>query len=89
MGVNAVSDDGGWNIGAAYAYTRLGASWSFQAYVKARGTAGDNYFGGAIALSANGDTLAVGASRESGSGRGVNPAIDEAAQYSGAVFLYR
>jgi len=54
------------DAGAAYVFVRKGRSWAQQAYVKASNTDAGDWFGLALALSADGDTLAVGAPLESG-----------------------
>jgi hypothetical protein len=74
--------------GAVYVFTRSGATWSQQAYVKASNAeAGDN-FGGALALSANGTVLAVGAKNESSNATGINgDQTDNSASASGAVYI--
>ena len=56
------SDNNTYNSGAVYVFTRTGAGWSQQAYLKASNTSAQAYFGSSVALS--GDTLAVGASGE-------------------------
>src|SRR5260370_32335242 len=43
------------------------------AYIKASNTNKDDQFGGAVALSGDGNTLAVGAVNEDGAGKGANP----------------
>ena len=57
-----------YSSGAVYVYVRSGTTWSQQAYVKASNTGAGDAFGSAIALSTDGNTLAVGAFAESGSG---------------------
>ncbi|HET7204181.1 MAG TPA: Calx-beta domain-containing protein [Steroidobacteraceae bacterium] len=47
--------------GAVYVYTRSGTTWSGPVYVKAPDTRPAQYFGYSIALSLDGNTLAVGA----------------------------
>ena len=58
-------------------------------YVKASNTDGGDLFGWSVALSANGDTLAVGARWEDSNATGVggNP-NDNSARNAGAVYLY-
>jgi len=75
--------------GAAYVFTRSGASWSQQAYVKASNTGiGDN-FGTGVALSANGSILAVGAPREGSAATGIGgDQGDDSAAGAGAVYVY-
>lgn len=64
-------------------------AWAQQAYVKASNTDGSDQFGLSVALSANGDTLAVGANGESSSATGVNGnQLDNSAAYSGAVYVF-
>src|SRR5579872_847870 len=64
------------------------------AYIKASNTNKDDQFGGAVALSGDGNTLAVGAVNEDGAGKGVNPAAKfskggkEMVTNSGAVYVY-
>jgi len=49
------------NAGAAYVFTRSGGSWSQQGYIKPSSPAEEEAFGTSVALSENGDILAVGA----------------------------
>jgi len=58
--------------GAVYVFTRNGSTWSQQAYVKASNTGANDYFGIALALSADGNTLAVGALYESSAATGIS-----------------
>jgi hypothetical protein len=77
--------------GAAYVFTRDGSNnWTQQAYVKASNTEELDEFGRSVALSGDGDTLAVGAWAEDGgaTGLGGNQASD-GAQNAGAAYLYR
>lgn len=71
--------------GAVYVFVEEGSSWRQQSYLKASNTGANDQFGGAVALSENGDALAVGAHGEDGDGTG--PANDGALQ-SGAVYLF-
>ena len=76
--------------GAVYVFVRDGQStWSQQAYVKASNPGEDDWFGDSVALSADGNTLAVAASREDSSATGIDgtPA-DNSAIESGAVYLF-
>jgi hypothetical protein len=84
--------------GAVYVFTRQGASWSQQAYVKASNTGeagtadafgeGDQ-FGFSLALSGDGATLAVGALTEDGGTRGINGnQSDNSAASAGAVYVF-
>jgi hypothetical protein len=72
--------------GAAYVFTRQGTDWSFQAYLKASNVGVDDTFGFAVALSGN--TLALGASKESSNATGVNgDQTDNSAVGAGAVYI--
>ncbi len=75
--------------GAVYVFSRSANSWSQQAYVKASNTGASDFFGISIALSGDGNTLAVGASSESSNASGING--DEGNDLlgaSGAVYLF-
>lgn len=76
-------DDSAPFAGAVYLYVRTNGTWTQQAYVKASNTAGNHLFGCAVALSAKGDTLAVGAFQESGLATGIGG--DQASSPAGAV----
>ena len=59
------------NSGAVYVFTRNGTNWSQEAYIKASNNLvlsqfGGDSFGGALSLSGDGNTLAVGADSEDG-----------------------
>ena len=53
------------NAGAVYIFTRSGATWSQEAYLKPFNTSLEHQFGYSLALSADGNTLAVGSVNES------------------------
>jgi hypothetical protein len=84
--------------GAAYIFTRSGTTWSQQAYIKASNTGnaavGDGFaegdqFGYSIALSSDGNTLAVGAIGEDSNAMGVNgDQADNSANQSGAAYVF-
>ena len=57
-------------------------------YIKASNTAKDSQFGAAVALSADGNTLAVGAITEGSAAKGVNGASKAQAVNSGAVYVF-
>ena len=102
-GYQAALDSGGaLDSGAAYVYRRDSSGrWAVEAFVKAlRYNPGNSFlwFGEAVALSADGATLAVGAPYESSSATGVwspedagwRAALDgRGATYSGAAYVYR
>ena len=80
------ADNSAASAGAAYVFARTGTSWNQQAYVKATNTDADDKFGQAIALTADGNTLAVGAPNEaSGS---TSDQGDNTATEAGAVYVY-
>lgn len=60
------------NSGAAYVFARAVEGWTEQAYIKASSPGLSDQFGETVALSADGRTLAVGASREDSSATGTN-----------------
>jgi trimeric autotransporter adhesin len=77
------------SAGAAWVYTRTGEQWSGQAYVKASNPEAGDLFGSSVALSGDGDTLAVGATGEASAATGVDPGQgDNTAPGAGAVYVY-
>jgi len=82
------------NAGAVYVYKRTAGTWSQQAYVKASNTGADDNFGNSVALSGDGNTLAVGALQEEGGGTGIGSSTDimanpnDLTSNAGAVYLY-
>ncbi|HVA95461.1 MAG TPA: integrin [Candidatus Dormibacteraeota bacterium] len=77
------------SAGAVYVYTRNGGSWVQQAYVKSSNTKANQQFGSSLALSADGNTLAVGAIGEASSSKGVNGnQADVSMPNSGAVYVF-
>ncbi|WP_434045103.1 MULTISPECIES: cadherin-like beta sandwich domain-containing protein [Sorangium] len=87
-GVNgAQANNGAAGSGAVYVFTRSGAAWTQQAYLKASNTGANDVFGASVALYR--DTLAVGATGEASSATGVNGAQDDdTAPGSGAVYVF-
>lgn len=91
-GVNGnQSDNTAPSSGAVYVFARsliLGSpTWIQQAYVKASNTEAGDEFGMAIALSK--DSLAVSATHESSSSKGINGVQDDnSAPFSGAVYVF-
>jgi cysteine-rich repeat protein len=81
--------DGTGNQGAAYVFVRNGDVWSQQSYVKASNPDDEDLFGGDVALSGDGITLAVGASGEDSSATGIDGnQADNSALQSGAVYVF-
>jgi hypothetical protein len=91
-GINGDETNSGFlnaDVGAVYVFTRAGSTWSQQAYVKASNTALDDLFGWSVALSGDGNTLAVGAFGEDSAATGVGgDQADNGASGAGAVYLY-
>ena len=91
-------------VGAAYVFVRSGAAWTEQAFIKANNPRPYNSFGVKLALSGDGNTLAVSAYLEDNAGRGVRAPDSQPflivdhldpwrehrsqAEESGAVYLY-
>ncbi|WP_159590279.1 FG-GAP repeat protein [Hydrogenophaga sp. BPS33] len=79
------SDNSAGAAGAAYVFQRSAGSWTQQAYLKAENANVADAFGISVALSGNGDRLAVGSQNEDSNG--LDPAngdVDEA----GAVYVF-
>jgi hypothetical protein len=102
-GINSVQDDKIPQAGAVYVFTRTGDIWSQQAYIKASNTGrpanpndpndwGDgDQFGHSVAISGDGNTLAVGAPSEDSRASGINVTAfenDDSAGSSGAVYVF-
>lgn len=90
VGINGDQDnDLAGSSGAVYVFVKTGSTWSQQAYIKASNAEPGDRFGISVSLSADGNTLAVGASGEAGgiAGIGGNQA-DNSASFSGAVYVF-
>ncbi len=75
--------------GAVYVFTRIASSWTQQAYIKASTAEIEDSFGSSLDLSADGNTLAVGADGEDSNATGVNGnQSDNTATDSGAVYVF-
>ncbi|MFC1589119.1 hypothetical protein ACFL3P_02495 [Pseudomonadota bacterium] len=75
--------------GAAFVFRFDGSNWSEQAYIKAPSIRWGDQFGYSVAISDDGNTLAVGANKEKSSTAGINSTPDTLAGEAGAVYLYR
>jgi hypothetical protein len=91
-------------VGAAYVFVRTGATWAEQTFIKAPNARPYNSFGVKLALSGDGNTLAVSSYLEDNGGRGVRPPMVQQllvqemlnawregrnqAEESGAVYFY-
>src|SRR5262249_51758825 len=89
-GINGNQADNTANAaGAVYVYANTGGTWAQQAYVKASTTRVFEHFGLAVALSGDGNTLAVGAPFESSCGRGIDATgAASGCGDSGAVYIF-
>lgn len=97
-GVGGTPDETAPSSGAAYVFARSASTWSAAIYVKASNTEFDDGFGSAVALSADGNTLAVTAQGEDSAATGFNGnQLDNCdpsgtgsncAEGSGAVYVY-
>jgi FG-GAP repeat len=80
--------------GAVYVFASSAGVWTQQAYAKASNTESLDLFGSAVALSGDGNTLAVGAPLEDSSLTGVFPGsvneatTGDATSNSGAVYVF-
>lgn len=85
----AQADNSATDSGAVYIFTRSGAAWSFDSYIKASNTGAGDLFGCSLALSADGSLLAVGAPGEDSRSTGINGRqTDEGAPNSGAAYIF-
>ncbi|MFT5657999.1 MAG: hypothetical protein ACI9KN_001278 [Gammaproteobacteria bacterium] len=76
LNYSGVSGSGGFNgsavrAGIAFVFTRNNSSWIQESFVNASNAEEGDYFGGSVALSADGNTLAVGARLEDSAATGV------------------
>lgn len=101
LAVSAIDEDGGSpgidgnqadnsqrSAGAVYLFGRSGDNWTQQAYIKPTNPGAGDYFGYALALTADGDTLAVGAYDEDGSLAGTNERQDDDVFGTGAIYVF-
>ena len=89
-GINATPVTTAVHAGAAYVFRYAGSSWSQEAFVKASNTGANHLFGSSIALSVDGNTLAVGAPGETSNATGVNGDQTNVADAdAGAVYMFR
>jgi len=77
------------NSGAVYVFNREAENWQQEAYLKANNSATGYHFGVAVSLSADGNTLAVGASREDSASTGIDSIRSESpAAGAGAAYVF-
>jgi hypothetical protein len=76
--------------GAAYVFRRQPEAWAFESYLKASNTGKSDNFGMVVAISADGNTIVVGATSESSSATNVNgsPQSDDSALAAGAAYVF-
>lgn len=75
--------------GAVYVFARQGATLTQQAFIKASNPGPGDEFGHYVALSADGNTLAVSAYYESSNTKGINGnQDDESIPQAGAVYIF-
>ncbi|HZJ09524.1 MAG TPA: hypothetical protein VFD39_07515 [Trueperaceae bacterium] len=89
-GVNGDQDDvNAFNAGAVFVVDRTPDDWLQTAYVKASNTGQGDEFGYSVGLSADGDTLAVGAIGEASQATGIGGDQNDGSVIgAGAVYLY-
>jgi len=89
-GINGKQDDdAALESGAVYLFTRNGTAWSQQAYIKSSNADAYDEFGGSVALSRDGRTMAVSAHAEDGGSKGVGGnQTDNSVSESGAVYVF-
>jgi hypothetical protein len=89
VGINGANNNAAMSSGAAYVFVRAGSSWTQQAYVKASNTEIGDSFGERVALSNDGNTLAVGAPLEASAATTINGnQASNTAANAGAVYVY-
>ncbi|MES2825669.1 MAG: putative Ig domain-containing protein [Pseudomonadota bacterium] len=86
----ATGIDGSANCaGAVYIYTQVNNIWSQQSFIKASNAESGDLFGWSVALSANGNTLAVGAMGEQSAATGTNgDQADNTKTFAGAAYIF-
>src|SRR5213079_1121867 len=84
------NDNSLYSAGAVYVFTRAAnGSWAQQAYIKAGKPGQSDKFGYMVALSQDGNTLAVSAYFEASAAKGVNgDQNDNSIPQAGAVYVF-
>ncbi|MCH9664073.1 MAG: FG-GAP repeat protein, partial [Gammaproteobacteria bacterium] len=85
------SNNSGSDVGAVYIFTRAGDTWRQQTYIKATTSENGFNFGHAVALSGNGEYLAVGVPNDDSGLGGVQVfySFDNLYTDAGAVYMYK
>ncbi len=85
------ADNSAGSAGAVYVFVRNSGIWSQQVYVKDSNAEAGDIFGESVALSSNGNTLAVGAWFEDSNATGISTdgtgEVDNSAFNAGAVYV--
>ena len=82
-------DSSAGNSGAVYVFGRTGDTWSEQAFIKAPNADPMDLFGKSLALSANGQTMVVGAYFEDSAATTINGDLqDDSATEAGAAYVF-
>jgi hypothetical protein len=89
-GVNgSPKGDSVYDSGAVYVYTQRAGAWVQQAYIKASHPGASDHLGDTIALSADGNTMAVAAHWQSSASPGINGnEADNSLPQAGAVYVF-
>lgn len=89
-GVGAVqANDAASSSGAVYVYSRIGAAWTQQAYIKSSNSDPNDNFGRRVVLSADGNTLAASAVNERSASSGIGGDKADNTVATGAVYVFR
>ena len=87
--VNGLQNNRSTDTGAVYVFRFSSNSWTQQAYIKVSNTGQDDQLGQSVSLSADGNTLAVGARLEDGSSTRVDGVQNNNSTDTGAVYVFR
>ena len=68
IGANLDNNTGGLDAGSVYVFTRSGSTWTQQTRLQASDAAASDWFGWSVALSSDGNTLAIGAYADDNTG---------------------
>jgi len=89
-GIDGIQSDNSLiDSGAVYTFTRSGAAWSYQSYIKPLVNDSPDYFGYWVALSGDGSTLVAGAPNEDSAATTINgDATDDSVAQAGAAYVF-
>ena len=83
------NDNSAYASGAVYVFVRQGDSWVQQAYLKASNAGQSDHFGSSVAVSRDGNTVAVTAHWEASAATGINGnQNDNSISQAGAVYVF-